>query len=511
MRLFGFLGVPSCPFLGPTAELLRADATYSRTCPGVISLIEIVYACVDAQALDSLFVRGKKYNVLRALELILAIPEPVWNIDAPSSRFTPGRSRIPPSPLVLYPHPSAPSRLATGICSSAFGVPETAHSLRTRNEVGREGGSWRKSAAAEVYDITCLGSGNSAQAFQCLDVGVDGASHSLEIGITEETKMDNAGSTSFLTSNLLSCSLPPHFPALTAPQHHRPLSRISLCPLPDPTSMLSLPSRFTNAQSLFWPSCWRMQAYIDVQPVKSKGATAASVPAEDVQSGTISSPRAHPRPHSSRLRRRTSLRITEDRTEKVVSKTVFRHPLLPLLRPFFPPSRRSPVLGGGVCICAAAGGVPCFLARSLASTGPRPRWSPLLAFRAVLPRLFLLPYCHRITLRSRSYSFPLPPLSLPSASLQHQPVVAVVLQNVNVNQECDLQASCTPPRTECLLEIILYPRPRCIQPDHCVHLLPHLEPASVVPDTSRSRSIAEDGRYPTSLSPRRAQAHRAPS
>jgi hypothetical protein len=40
-------------------------------------------------------------------------------------------------------------------------------------------------------------------------------------------------------------------------------------------------------------------------------------------------------------------------------------------------------------------------------------------------------------------------------------------------------------------------RPGCTHPDHRAHLLPHLEPASIVPDTSRSRRIAEDGRYPT--------------
>lgn len=91
--------------------------------------------------------------------------------------------------------------------------------------------------------------------------------------------------------------------------------------LSDPMSMLSFPSRFTNTL-LFSPSCWRMrrssrqlvaalhrrhaivdrrQAYVNVQPVKSRGATAALVPAQDVQSGMISSPRVHPRPHSSRV------------------------------------------------------------------------------------------------------------------------------------------------------------------------------------------------------------------
>jgi hypothetical protein len=89
------------------------------------------------------------------------------------------------------------------------------------------------------------------------------------------------------------------------------------CPLPDPTSTLSLPSRFTNALSLFSPSCRRMrsssrrlvaarhrrramvdhrQPFVDMQPVKSRGATAVSVPAQDVQSGTISSTLESPPP-----------------------------------------------------------------------------------------------------------------------------------------------------------------------------------------------------------------------
>ncbi|KAJ7855238.1 hypothetical protein B0H13DRAFT_2358054 [Mycena leptocephala] len=96
--------------------------------------------------------------------------------------------------------------------------------------------------------------------------------------------------------------------------------------------MLSFPSRFTNTLS-FSPSCWRMQAYIDVQPVKSRGATAVLVPAQDAESGMISSPRAHPRLHSSRLYHPISLRITEDRTEKVRALS---------WRPFSPSSSSAP-------------------------------------------------------------------------------------------------------------------------------------------------------------------------
>ncbi|KAJ7891975.1 hypothetical protein B0H13DRAFT_2340376 [Mycena leptocephala] len=313
MRLFGFLGVPSCPFLGPTAELLRADATYSRTCPGVISLIEfcrqIVYACVDAQALDSLWVT-----------LCGLVTEDLYSLFL---------NRIPPRPLILYPHPSAPSRLAAGIRSSAFGVPETVYDVcRAPSHVG--------TPEHPLYSqITFLSPGNEAA------------------GIAEEREMDNAGSSKsssllfVFTLTVLQLRSRHRSFSLAANAHAFPpsplpnITRLLLVSLSSthPTSTFSLQSRFTNAPSLFSPSCWRMQrssrqlmvarhrrramvahrqAYVDVQPVRSKGATAASFRAQDVQSGTISSPRAHPRPHSSRLRRPTSLRITEDRAEKAV-------------------------------------------------------------------------------------------------------------------------------------------------------------------------------------------------
>ncbi|KAJ7898126.1 hypothetical protein B0H13DRAFT_2520970 [Mycena leptocephala] len=363
--------------LGTTAgSQSGADATYSRTCPVVIPLIEIVYACVDA------FFR------------------------------------------------------CTGV--GQCGLP--------------------------LFRL----------AAECLDVGVFSEIGSRYCGGEKDGQRCH-----HLVLDV-EASLLQLIPALSCP-HRSPTSLSSflyLCPLPDPTSTLSLPSRFTNTLSLFSPSSRKMrrssrrpvaarhrrpamvdhrQAYVDVQPVKSRGATAASVPAQDVQSGTISSPRAHPLPHSSRLHRPTSLRITEDRAEKAVGwRSTLPHSFLSWYRS---PTSMFPSSG-----CASP---------------------PLSA--PILP-----PHHPSLVIVFISSSSSVSPF---------RPVVAVVLQDVNVksaprppSSKCDLQASGAPSRTECLLETIPYPAPRMYPPrppctstpafGACLHRPRYLE-------------IAEDGRYPT--------------
>ncbi|KAJ7899795.1 hypothetical protein B0H13DRAFT_1883688 [Mycena leptocephala] len=274
------------------------------------------------------------------------------------------------------------------IRSSAFGVPETAHSLRTWDEAGRVGYLWRMLVLAEMYDacrppLHCGRLGITAVYLPWLREHCASAPSSdwMERRGSREMALRSRRRSSFLlsSSTLRFLGIPPSplryvtklivvslsftlrraFPSV--PQDHHPIIVLVVVLEDAKVESAAAASPCVNA------------------------ATVASTHAQDMQSGGNFVTRA-PTSH-----RPTSIQIAEDRTgqrcpphvTRFLPRTDDAHTFSSSLRPP-PPVSRTPIrtlvshspIVVGVRRCAAAGGAP----RTLPPCGDV--WCPVLRWRA---------------------------------------------------------------------------------------------------------------------------------
>ncbi|KAJ7906509.1 hypothetical protein B0H13DRAFT_2662766 [Mycena leptocephala] len=118
------------------------------------------------------------------------------------------------------------------------------------------------------------------------------------------------------------------------------------------------------------------------------------------------------------------------------------------------------------------------------------QWSPLSAFRTALPR-HCRPPCSTTSRSARGHIPFLYPPRLSYCLAADRPVAAGMLEDLDIKSA--LRGGCVDAGARfpvCGMQLGDDPMPSAPV------LLAHLNPASVVPDPSRSRRIALDGRYP---------------